>query len=152
MVIRAGSLLPLGVGVGALAACGEEDSGSSGQGSQAEQESSSQEESGTQESGEDSKPNDQAAVSTADVPVGGATYDEGTNTIYSQPTEGEFVAFDATCPHQGCSVSEFVDRELECPCHGSRFDPATGEVVNGPATSGLQTKTVTVEGDGLVVG
>jgi Rieske Fe-S protein len=149
VVLRAGSLLSVGVGVGALAACGSSDdsssSGSEGDGSSSSQGSASEEKSQSSSEG------GQAAVSTQDVPVGGATYDEASNTIYSQPAEGEFAAFDATCPHQGCAVSEFVDDELQCPCHGSRFDPATGEVLAGPATSGLTTKTVKVEGDDLVV-
>ena len=26
----------------------------------------------------------------------------------------------------------------DCPCHGSRYDPADGHVLNGPAISGLE--------------
>jgi len=152
VVLRAGSLLPLGLGTAVLVACGGENSSSSAQDSPEEQESSSSQEDSSQESSQDSQGSGGVSFSAEDVPVGGATYDESTDTIYSQPTEGEFVAFDATCPHQGCAVSKFVDAELECPCHGSRFDPATGEVLGGPATSGLKSKKVTVEGDDLVVG
>jgi 3-phenylpropionate/trans-cinnamate dioxygenase ferredoxin subunit len=42
------------------------------------------------------------------------------------------------CTHQGCSLSEdgelMPDGIIECTCHGSRFDPETGEPVQGPAT------------------
>ncbi|HKJ11591.1 MAG TPA: Rieske (2Fe-2S) protein [Ornithinimicrobium sp.] len=154
VVLRAGSLVSLGGGVGVLAACGSDDSSdnASEEGSSQAQGSSGEDSSQESTQGSESQQDDGSSMSTDDVPVDGVTYDEATNTIYSQPGEGEFVAFDATCPHQGCSVSEFVDGELKCPCHGSRFDPATGEVLGGPATTGLQTKSVSVEGDDLVVG
>lgn len=42
------------------------------------------------------------------------------------------------CTHSGCSLSEdgelTDDGMIECSCHGSRFDPETGEPVQGPAT------------------
>lgn len=88
---------------------------------------------------------------TTDVPVGSATYDRDADVVLSQPTEGEFRAFDATCPHQGCAVSDMLDGELSCPCHGSRFDAATGEVLGGPATEGLTEIGVTVDGTDLVL-
>lgn len=147
VVFRAGALVPLGLGVTAFAACSSEGSGSSG-----EDDGSSSQESTSPEGEDGSTSAQRSGVSTSEVPVQGATYDEASNTVYAQPAEGEFVAYDATCPHQGCSVSEFVDAELECPCHGSRFDPATGDVVSGPATRGLTSKKVTVEGDELIVG
>jgi Rieske Fe-S protein len=38
----------------------------------------------------------------------------------------------------GCVVA-FNDKERswDCPCHGSRFDPTDGHVLNGPAIEGL---------------
>lgn len=87
-----------------------------------------------------------------DVPVGGATYVEDGNTVLTQPTEGEFRAFDATCPHQGCAVNQAVDGELQCPCHGSRFDLTSGAVLEGPAETGLTERDVSLDGDELVVG
>ncbi len=41
------------------------------------------------------------------------------------------------CAHAGCSLAEkgtLVGDTLECQCHGSRFDLATGRVARGPAT------------------
>jgi thiosulfate dehydrogenase [quinone] large subunit len=56
--------------------------------------------------------------------------------IQSQP--GEFVAFDAVCPHAGCTVAyQSASKIIACPCHGSEFNPRTGAVVRGPATTGL---------------
>lgn len=86
------------------------------------------------------------------VPVGMAVYLESTNTVLTQPSEGDFRAFDATCPHQGCAVNQAVDGELECPCHASRFDLTSGDVLGGPAETGLTVRQVTLEGDELVVG
>jgi Rieske Fe-S protein len=46
----------------------------------------------------------------------------------------------------GCSVSGVSDGVIVCPCHGSKFHVADGSVANGPATSPLPAKQVTVSG------
>lgn len=53
--------------------------------------------------------------------------------------DGQFTAFSAICPHQGCKVVPVADGPeiLECPCHRSRFDSYTGDVLNGPALEAL---------------
>lgn len=90
---------------------------------------------------------DDVEVPVTEVPEGGAVYREGDNVIVSQPSSGDFRAFDATCPHEGCAVSRTDGAELLCPCHGSRFRMDTGEVVGGPAERGLTGLTAEVEGD-----
>ena len=50
----------------------------------------------------------------------------------------------ATCTHQGCTVSGVADGRITCPCHGSVFDAATGDVVTGPATTPLPAVPVEV--------
>ena len=90
-------------------------------------------------------------VPAADTPVGGSTYYPDPKVIVSRTAEGGYVAFDAVCPHQGCATSERRDDQLVCPCHDSRFDPATGAVLSGPATTGLRTLTVEVDGEELLV-
>ena len=88
-------------------------------------------------------------ASTADVPVGGGTVIESARIVVTQPAEGDFKAFSAVCPHQGCLVTEVRDEEIICPCHGSRFDITTGDVVAGPATTGLTAKSVSLSDGGL---
>jgi rieske iron-sulfur protein len=53
---------------------------------------------------------------------------------------GGVVAYSAVCTHEGCPVTEWLARErvLECPCHGSQYNPADGaNVVRGPTRYGL---------------
>jgi Rieske Fe-S protein len=87
----------------------------------------------------------------ADVPVGGsidATIN-GEPALIAQPTAGQVVAFSAICSHQACVVAAAGD-EFDCPCHGSRFDAATGDVLNGPALEPLSSIPVAVSGDRIV--
>ncbi|PJJ71907.1 nitrite reductase/ring-hydroxylating ferredoxin subunit [Diaminobutyricimonas aerilata] len=91
-------------------------------------------------------------ASLADVPVGGTAAAEldGQPILLAQPTVGAVVAFSAICTHQGCKV-EPAETSFDCPCHNSRFDPANGEPLEGPALEPLPSLTVTVEGDDVLV-
>ena len=89
----------------------------------------------------------------ADIPVGGgiaATLD-GQPILLAQPTAGKVVGFSAICTHKGCKV-EPAATEFDCPCHQSRYDLATGEVLGGPAPRALDKVTVTVDGDTVMAG
>jgi Rieske Fe-S protein len=92
-----------------------------------------------------------AVAQAADIPVGGGVVLAEQAIVVTQPTEGEFRAFDAICPHQGCLVSEVVDNEIVCPCHGSRFSASDGAVLQGPALEGLQAEGVVVENGSVVL-
>jgi thiosulfate dehydrogenase (quinone) large subunit len=88
-----------------------------------------------------------------DVPVGGAASfqdpSSGDPSLVVQPQAGAFVAFDAVCPHAGCTVQySNTSRLFICPCHGSEFNGHTGAVEVGPAQSGLTRLTITEGSDG----
>lgn len=85
----------------------------------------------------------------ADVPVGGGMIDAEHAVVVTQPTAGEFVAFDATCPHRGCLVRAVAAGTINCFCHGSRFRITDGTVVGGPAPAPL-TRLEVVVADGMV--
>jgi Rieske Fe-S protein len=86
----------------------------------------------------------------ADIEVGGGKVFTAEQVVVTQPESGTFKAFSAVCTHQGCIVSEVAAGTINCPCHGSKFKAADGSVANGPATSPLAAKKVTVK-DGSIV-
>ncbi|MEA2682088.1 MAG: catalase [Chloroflexota bacterium] len=55
--------------------------------------------------------------------------------------DGTLRAFQDTCTHRGCSLTDgtLSGGIVTCPCHGSQFDVGTGEVVRGPASERLAT-------------
>ncbi len=117
------------VGTGSLAACGTDAGSAVGSATSAAAE----------------------AITAAEIPVGGGKVFESIQTVVTQPTAGEYKAFSSICTHQGCQVGGVADGVITCPCHGSTFDAATGQVVQGPATQPLPEKSVTLDGDGLTV-
>ena len=87
------------------------------------------------------------------IPVGGsATFQDpasGDPAVVVRPSAGTFLAFDAVCPHAGCTVQySSSDRLFICPCHGSEFNGRTGAVEVGPAQSGLRSIAIGEGSDG----
>jgi Rieske Fe-S protein len=76
----------------------------------------------------------------------------GITTSYSLTrTSRGIVAFDTRCTHAGapCLLSESL---LQCPAHGSIFDPENGEVIRGPAVEPLKSyRTLEVNGEIRIV-
>lgn len=66
---------------------------------------------------------------------------------------GELYAFDDTCSHEWCPLSEgrLDEYEVICRCHGSSFDIQTGAVLLPPATEPIKTYPVRVTGDEIQV-
>lgn len=91
------------------------------------------------------------AIGKATIPVGGGKVFSEQKVVVTQPTAGDFKAFNAVCTHQGCVVATVEGGTINCACHGSKYDIATGEVRNGPATKPLSAKKVSISGDGLTV-
>jgi thiosulfate dehydrogenase [quinone] large subunit len=99
------------------------------------------------------KPPGTAIGPARDVPVGGAaTFQDpgsGDPALALQLTKGQFVAYDAICPHAGCTVGySSAAKLIVCPCHGSEFNPANGAVIAGPAPHGLSTIAIAEGPDG----
>jgi cytochrome b6-f complex iron-sulfur subunit len=64
--------------------------------------------------------------------------------------QGTFVALDAICTHQNCTVSyNALNITLDCPCHGSTYEARDGSVINGPAV--LPLTRLTASSDGTTV-
>ncbi|MEU1215280.1 Rieske (2Fe-2S) protein [Streptomyces sp. NPDC005791] len=86
-----------------------------------------------------------ALAKTADIPEGGGVVFADEGVVVTQPEPGTFKAFSSKCTHQGCAVKGIADGVINCPCHNSTFDAATGEVTGGPATRPLPEKQIRVE-------
>ncbi len=97
-----------------------------------------------------SAPAVQSIIALSEVPTDAAVSVKADGkTLLITQNGGRLAAFDATCPHQGCTVAP-KDAILECPCHSSEFTLA-GAVTQGPATSGLTPVSVKVESDQVVL-
>ena len=66
---------------------------------------------------------------------------------------GGWVAFDDTCTHEECPLSdgELDGNVIVCPCHGSEFDLRTGDVLTPPALDPLPIYEVREQGGELEV-
>ncbi len=88
----------------------------------------------------------ESLASLADIEVGkakAAKTADGKDVIVTRTADGTAAAFSAICTHQGCAVVP-AGAELECPCHNSIFDAATGAVKKGPADQPLPSIAVKV--------
>lgn len=130
-LVHIGGVSAAGAGALLLAACTPEGAGTSGGGSG---------NGGT------------ATVALSSIPVGGAVSAQlgSTPIVVSQPSAGTVVAFSAVCTHAGCTVAP-QGQEFDCPCHGSRFDGKTGDVIQGPASTPLTKLTTTVSAGKVTV-
>jgi glycine/D-amino acid oxidase-like deaminating enzyme/nitrite reductase/ring-hydroxylating ferredoxin subunit len=67
---------------------------------------------------------------------------EGERLAVYRNGHGDLSALSPVCTHLGCLVHwNTTEKSWDCPCHGSRFDPA-GKVLNGPAVEALEAKPI----------
>jgi glycine/D-amino acid oxidase-like deaminating enzyme/nitrite reductase/ring-hydroxylating ferredoxin subunit len=63
----------------------------------------------------------------------------GKKVAVARDAAGKVTKRSAVCTHMGCIVRwNQAESTWDCPCHGSRFQPA-GEVISGPAETSLQS-------------
>lgn len=93
----------------------------------------------------------QSIAKASEIPAGGGEIFKEKKVVVTQPSEGEFKAFSATCTHRGCTVGTVADNLIQCPCHGSKYSITTGEVKAGPAPKPLPQYPVSVEQGQVVV-
>jgi cytochrome b6-f complex iron-sulfur subunit len=70
------------------------------------------------------------------------------SVIIARDHGGNFIALYDVCPHAGCMVQFNGTSQFPCPCHGSNFD-SSGNVIAGPATSGLKKYNTSLAGTKL---
>ena len=82
-----------------------------------------------------------------------ASFDVAGKPVAVANVSGTLHAFGDTCTHAGCSLAagELDGPVVTCPCHGSKFDVMTGQVLRGPAQKAVQSYPVRVENQTLQV-
>lgn len=95
----------------------------------------------------------QALAQLSDVPVGSGTIVDSPagKMLIVQPTAGTVKAYDPTCTHQGTQVNPPKDNTITCPNHGSQFSAEDGAVRTGPAAAPLNEIPVKLEGTAIVL-
>ncbi|HDL03782.1 MAG TPA: non-heme iron oxygenase ferredoxin subunit [candidate division Zixibacteria bacterium] len=74
-------------------------------------------------------------------------------TILLARLNGHVYALQNMCTHDGGVLGEadIVEREIECPRHGARFNVTTGEATRMPAVAELETFEVKIENGNILV-
>jgi len=125
-----------------LAGCGSDDSSSSGSGGGGSSAAPSAGGNGGSGGG------GQTVASLDSIPDGQTVSVDNPNggKLLLTRSGSTVTALSAKCTHQGCTVAP-KNNVLQCPCHGSRFQPGTGAVLNGPAAAPLPKVPVSVTGN-----
>lgn len=142
--IRLGGALGFSVaGASLLASCGGGSGENGGGGYGSGGASSSESGSGSQKIAQVSEVESGSAVQFQN---------DGEPAVLVHLQNGDFVAYSAVCTHQGCTVAYSGEQgTLNCPCHGSVFDPAQGaEVKAGPAPKPLPDIPINVQNGEIV--
>ena len=95
------------------------------------------------------------AGKTSDIPPGKMLkVESGGKPILVANVDGNYIAMDDTCTHQGASLAEgtIEGSTLTCPWHGSTWDCKTGKLIDfASQLKDLRSYTVIVESDSVFV-
>lgn len=69
-----------------------------------------------------------------DIPMGISYFGK----YYLYRSGNDVRAFLTKCTHAGCRIAVSSGTELQCNCHGSKFDAQSGKPMRGPAIKSLQ--------------
>ena len=127
VLLGAGAMGAAALAAGALAACG------------------------SSADGKGSATTNSPKIKVGDIPVGGGVIYPDQVVVVTQPVAGQFKAFSAVCMHLACVVTKVDKGKIICPCHGSEYNIADGQVFTGPSVTPLTPRNVTVTGDIITV-
>ena len=95
------------------------------------------------------------AGKTSDIPPGKMLkVESGGKPILVANVDGNYIAMDDTCTHQGASLAEgtIEGSTVTCPWHGSTWDCKTGKLIDfASQLKDLRSYTVIVESDSVFV-
>lgn len=89
-----------------------------------------------------SRGEEQEVIAADELDVGGVHYfkypESNEFAVLLRLEEDRFVAYSGICTHLSCEVYWAPEEnQLICPCHNGRFEPETGEVIQGPPSRRL---------------
>lgn len=101
----------------------------------------------------------QAVMKLSDLAVGSRTSVKAKHpsgkeipVLLFRPDEKTVLAYSSVCTHQGCVVTaESSKDDFFCACHGSRFKPADGTVLDGPAVAPLGRYATQIKNDQISI-
>ncbi|MBL8005435.1 MAG: Rieske 2Fe-2S domain-containing protein [Candidatus Kapabacteria bacterium] len=65
-------------------------------------------------------------------------FNSGFPILFIRTSESVIKAYSSSCTHQGLVINESLENgRIYCSWHGSEFDPASGNVLQGPALTPL---------------
>lgn len=79
--------------------------------------------------------------------------DAGGTRVAIANVDGRLYAFDDTCTHAECALSDGVleGTVVTCLCHGAEFDVTDGRVLAPPADTPVAAYPLRVDGDQIVI-
>ena len=87
---------------------------------------------------------------TEELKSTGYLLNEESKVIVVEDSEGQIIALNPTCTHQGCIVQWEESNTLVCPCHNAKY-ALDGEVLATPAQKPLSSYEVKEENGEILV-